>query len=201
MKGRSASVKEILRNIAVCAFVMMLLLPLSRPVFAAVPPAQQDSLRVVNERYFESIKKGDWEAAAKAMYPPELGRFKRLFIPTFRKLDQAGKLESIKPMFQKLSTIQDVFTLDSLSFFAQLFRGLTGVYPDIQRQMASSNMKFIGCIDEGPDTVHCICRTSLVNDSTAISKTQTNSFVRAGNGWGLLLTNNIEGLVRIFQRQ
>lgn len=158
------------------------------PAAAVAQPAETPV--DVARRYFETVRRNDWQAGAALMHPDELARFKELFVTL---LASGKKGEDVVKELMELESASDLLNLSGSQVFERFLRTFMGRSPEMAEMMASMRVSIIGSVPEGQDTAHILYRTEM--DAAEMPDREINvvSMKRMENSWRMMLEPQMEG--------
>lgn len=154
--------------------------------------------------YFEAFKNGDHELLAANMDTNELQKLKTEMLPIVaRGIDAAAsgasKDELAMKLFADTESI-DVITKESpKDFFIRFMNWLNRINPMMKSAMANANYEIVGHVAEG-DLAHVVYRMTLNVSGARVTQMNVKTVKRDGENWMLMLSNEIEGLGKLLQR-
>ena len=160
------------------------------PQPTGAPPAETPE--AFAQRFAEVTRSGDWEAFADLMHPEALATFKGLFSEIVDLVDSEEMLES---MFG-VTSAEDFEELSGGRVFIEVMNSLEKLVPGFAEALAESSMDVVGSVTDDDGVVHVVYKMQLTVEDIGLSRTSVVSLRRDGDGWGALLTGNVEGMAR-----
>lgn len=177
--------KIILNN---CMLAVCLLL--TTAVNAASP---QD----MTAQYYRYIANNQWDEIAGMLHETALHDFKSKLLPLLQTTSSSGKNGLLQKMFGKGATFADAEKAADKVFFVNLVGNAAGL-------IRSSGIKntqtvIIGNVAENDNVVHVLVRENYMLGDMALTNMEVLSFKKSGNGWSMLLSGKILGMVQTLQ--
>ncbi len=162
----------------------------AQPAPAARAAAAPSTPEAAAAAFAAVMRRADWPAAAALMHPAALARLSILFAPLVRA-DTAGALR--RGVFG-VPTAAAFAGLSDAERFVRLMRFLASRSPQVGTALAGTETQVLGHVREGRDTAHVVVRTRTPAGGATVERTSVMSMQRAGAGWGMLLSGDLEGL-------
>lgn len=179
------------RILALLPLVLAVLLS-AGPARAQAAPTPEDAAR----RYFEVMRRAEWDAAAKLMHPDALEQFKSFFT-TLAAADSAAPVIST---FFGVKTAAELRALPAAEVYARMIRSLAAMSPETKQALTSIQAEVIGSVPEGGDAAHVVYRMNVAVSGVSVAKVQVISFRRSGDRWLALLTGDLQGMIQSLSR-
>lgn len=175
---------------------------MTRTVFRAlaaialfVPAAAQTGTpEAAAEAYFAAMTEGEIGRMAGMMHPEALSAFRGILQPVVDLAEKSeGGAGEVLQLFDGITTTKDLRRLDDTKFFASFFAGMSTLQPELLDAMRGAETETVGHVMEGADTAHVIYRMTMQVGAT-VTQTEVISLRRTKDGWGVLLSGEMEGL-------
>ncbi|HEX2205977.1 MAG TPA: hypothetical protein VHG91_21860 [Longimicrobium sp.] len=162
-------------------------------LLAARPAAAQATPEALAERYFATMRAGDWKANAALMHPEALQSFQSLLLPIL-EIDEEGEVARMLGVADN----EAVKALAPAAFYERFLNGMMGQQAGLAAILGGSRAEIVGHVMEG-DTAHIVYRLNMEVDGAPMSKVTVISAKRDGGVWRALLTGEMEGLAGMFR--
>jgi len=166
----------------------------------AGPPPEE-----IAHTYIRSFADLRLNVVADSLHPSALEKFKGLLITIADAIEAAPA--NRKPPPKMLSALfgddgpQAVKTLPARDAFVRFMSNLTTFVPQLREMTAGSEYQVLGHVDEGGNVTHVVFRATLRRGETEVTKMEVLSLKRDGEDWKVLLTDDLESLIRGFGKQ
>ncbi|MDI9237777.1 hypothetical protein QLQ15_02485 [Lysobacter sp. LF1] len=127
---------------------------------------------------------------ADFMHPDELARFKSMMAPILAMPEGPQADLMARAMFGPQATADSIAKLAPADFMRALLEG-TMMKPGMTLKVGETQV--LGSVKEG-DTVHVVTRSSATVNEVTLTSMEVVSVRPNGDGWGMLLTGNLEGM-------
>ena len=175
-------------------FVKVALLTICvNPVFAAEETAEE-----FTARSFAAMKNDGFDAVADYMHPDALVKFQEMIGPVFVSLLERNDTEAVYAFFGQGITPDELREMSADKFFRGMFR-VIAEHPDM-KSAAFNDTEIIGSVIED-DLTHVVIRVSVDYGDATFTEVDTVTVAQDGDGWGLLLTGEMEGFAQAMQNQ
>ena len=159
---------------------------------AAALPQVAETPEQVTERIVAAMKVKDWMGIARLMHPAALREFRSLFdilieAPGTEAADARNQLFGVP-------SVEEAQALSDTVIFANLLRSFMEQTGEMEDVLATAEVKILGHVAEGRDTVHVVYRMSLAADNIPISIMDVASLTRFNNGWRALLKGDLKAI-------
>lgn len=168
--------------------ILRLPLLLAVLLLAARPAAAQATPEALAERYFQTMRAGDWKANAALMHPEALESFRSMLIPIL-EIDESGEVARMLGVANN----DAVAKLAPAAFYEHFLTGMMGQQAELKTILAGSEADIVGHVMEG-DTAHVVYRMNMEINGATVSKLTVISARRDGGVWKALLTGDMENL-------
>jgi hypothetical protein len=138
---------------------------------------------------------------AALMHPEALDDFRSMLLPVAEAAHRKGQSEQLLTLFHGVETMEGLRNLDSKSFFAAFLTGVSEVIPQFAQAMRGMTAEVLGHVMEGGDIAHIVYRGSVALEGATIKKVAVISMKGTDQGWGMLLTGDIENMARMLELQ
>ncbi len=170
---------------------------LAAAVAATIPAAvrAQDTTATpeqVAQEFVQATRDTNWARMAGLMHPSALKQFHDLFSPVLQ-CPSATAAQIRQTLFGIGSTVEAARTSDSALMVA-LFRTMSGRASGLAEVMRTAQLRVIGHVLEGADTVHVVSRLSVAVDSFPLTQMDVVSMARSGPTWRVLLKADFSAL-------
>jgi hypothetical protein len=153
---------------------------------------------LVARQFLTAIRDTNWFRAASLMHPSALAQFHDLFSPILQcENATAGQIRV--EVFGVHSKVEAARASDT-SLVASLLRYGTTREEGMLDVLRTAQMRVVGHVAEGGDTVHVLARLSLKVDSIPVSQMEVISFRRYGNTWRTLLKSDFSAMGAMLRR-
>jgi len=178
--------------------LLFLVLPAAR-LLAESTPEQMVTL------YFDSFKKGDFETIAINIHDEELEKFKESVFPAIeRSLEQdpvgASRDAAALRYFMGKDSIEVVREEPPREFFIRFMKWIAQLNPVMMTGMSGATIQTLGFIPE-KDMAHTVFRVDVDMMGAQFSQMKVMSVKKQGEEWKLMLTGEIHGMAKMFERQ
>ncbi|WP_455201399.1 hypothetical protein [Kaarinaea lacus] len=170
--------------------VPALLLLFASAIHAATPEH-------IADQYYQLIDANQWSNIADMMHETALTEFKTKLLPTLKPLNHSGKSGLLKKTFGKEATYEDASKASNKEFFVNVVGNVASLVRNTG--IRNTQTTVIGKMPEGKDVVHVLVRETYRLGEIKISNMEVLSFKKSGDGWALLLSGKIRGLVQTLQ--
>lgn len=130
-------------------------------------------------------------AVADFMHPDELARFKSMMAPMLTMAEGIQADLMARAMFGPTATGESVAKLSPADFMRTLLGSTIMGRPGMTVKVGETHV--LGSVKEG-DTVHVVTRSSATVDEISLTSTEVVSVRSYGDGWGMLLNGDLEGM-------
>ncbi len=155
----------------------------------AEDPVQGGAVQAFHE-YMAAMNANDWGAASRMMHPEALDEFHRVFVA----LSAADTSGEVSQMFFGVQSAEEVKALSPEIAFEKVMVGMIASQPGMDQIFRDADYTFLGTVDEG-EVVHVVYRMHIGIGESRISKIAVSPFQPEGDGWGALLTGDLEGMI------
>lgn len=164
------------------------------------PALAQDSPETpehVAQQFTAALRDTNWLRMASLMHPSALSLFRSLFTPV---LDCSGDeaAQVIQTLFGAASAADARRTSDTV-LVAALFRAASSREEGMAAFLRTAQMRVIGHLPEGADTVHVLTRLTFSIEDIPISTIEVISLQRFRSSWRVLLKADISALAAALQ--
>ena len=149
------------------------------------------------EQYYKYIDADQWNKIADVMHETALSDFKANLLPTLKPLNHSGKSGLLRKTFGKEATFEDAEKASSKEFFIKVVGNVAGLVRNTG--IKNTQTTIIGKVPENNDVVHVLVKESYKLGAMEIINMEVLSFKKSGDGWALLLSGKIRGLVQTLQ--
>ncbi len=176
------------------------LLALALAAHAADAPPEE-----VAHTYIRAFAELRLYAVADTLHPAALEKFKGLLVTIADALEAAPVGRKAPP--KMLSALfgeegpQAVKTRPAREAFVRFMSNLTTFVPQLREMTAGSEYQIIGHVDEGGNVTHVVFRATLRRGAAEVTKMEVLSLKLDGTAWKVLLTDDLESLIRGFGKQ
>jgi hypothetical protein len=176
------------------------LLALTLAAHAADAPPEE-----VAHTYIRAFAELEINAVADTLHPAALEKFKELLVAIADALEAAPAERKAPP--KMLSALfgeegpQAIKTRPARDSFVRFMSNLTTFVPQLREMTAGSEYQIIGHVDEGANVTHVVFRATLRRGEAQVTKMEVLSLKLDGTAWKVLLTDDLESLVRGFGKQ
>lgn len=143
-------------------------------------------------RSVDAVQEEGMGAIAQFMHPDELVRFKAMIVPLFAVQEDPGAEAFAHNLFGPQATAESIAAMPAVDFMRvfldRMFAQATG-----GAALRVGDPQILGSVREG-DVVHVVLRSSAGVKEVTVTKVQVTSVKSDGDGWGLMLTGDMEGL-------
>jgi len=164
------------------------------PASAAETPATAESVAMA---YLKASRETNVNEMAALMHPEAIEKFTKTLMPAVVEARKAGIEDRIMPMFSGVKSAAELEKMEPKQFYASYIGATAARYRKI-----FSKMKFttIGGVMEGNDFYHFVYRMNIDLRKTSATQVSLVSLKRNGNGWGVLLTQNVKNSAKQIRR-
>lgn len=173
-----------LHLVAATALLLAVVLPVSADA-AETPEAYV-------ARSVDAIQEQGMGAIADFMHPDELARFKAMVAPLFAAQEYPGAEAFAHNIFGPQATAESIAAMPAADFM-RVFLDRMFAHAMGGAALRVGDPQILGSVREG-DVVHVVMRGSAGVKEVTVTKVQVTSVKSDGDGWGLMLTGDIEGL-------
>jgi uncharacterized protein (TIGR03067 family) len=178
----------------------MILIALSAGLVAADDaPKANNSPEDVVRAGLAALKSGRDEDYAKLVHPDELRKFKAAMLAAGQSADRAGNGKAFLALFgDAAKSVAELGKLDDAQFYAAFLRSPLSLIAQWKKLMERAQVKIIGRVPEGDDTVHVVFRGTMSDDGLTVAAIHVASLRKTDRGWRLLLAGEdaMAGLVK-----
>jgi hypothetical protein len=164
------------------------------PASAAKTPATAESVAMA---YLKASRETNVNEMAALMHPEAIEKFTETLMPAVVEARKAGMEDRIMPMFSGVKSVAELEKMEPKQFYASYIGTTAARYRKI-----FSKMKFttIGGLMEGADLYHFVYRMNIDLRKTSATQVSLVSLKRNGNGWGVLLTQDVKNSTKQVRR-
>jgi hypothetical protein len=169
---------------------LLVLLTLAVYPGPASSQASTESPQQVATRFVEAMRSGDWNGMATLMHPGALRQMRDIL----GVLLDAPNADDVRQQLLGVTTIVEARALSDTALFAALMRATMQRDASLADVLKSSQVEFLGQVDEGSDTTHVVYRMAMTIEGTPITRMDVMSLARSPHGWRGLLKGDISAL-------
>jgi hypothetical protein len=150
--------------------------------------------------YITAMADARMNVVADQMHPGALERFKQIMLGVADAI--AAAPEDRKPSSKVISALfgdegpAAVKDLPPRDVFVRFMSNLVTFVPQIREMHAGSEYQVLGHVDEGGNITHVVFRATLRRGQSELTKMSVLSLKRDGEGWKVLLTDDLENLIK-----
>lgn len=152
--------------------------------------ASTESPQQVATRFVGAMRSGDWNGMAVLMHPGALRQMRDILAV----LLDAPNADDARQQLLGVTTIAEARALSDTALFAALMRATMQRDASFAEMLKSSQVEFLGQVDEGPDTTHVVYRMAMTVEGTPITRMDVMSLARSPHGWRGLLKGDMSAL-------
>ncbi len=159
----------------------------------------------VAHTYIRALAELEINVVADTLHPAALEKFKELLVTIADALEAAPAERKAPP--KMLSALfgeegpQAIKTRPAREVFVRFMSNLTTFVPQLREMTAGSEYQVIGHVDEGANVTHVVFRATLRRGGSQVTKMEVLSLKLDGTAWKVLLTDDLESLIRGFGKQ
>jgi hypothetical protein len=145
-------------------------------------------------KYFNAIKKKDYEAAAAMFYPPALTEFRTMmsFVNEFPEDEREGIYGTF---FGPAATKETVTKLSDAQFFAAFLTAVMSQAEDqAQGELQLGDIQVLGEVAEGAKVRHVVTRSKMKAGALVVESMEVVSFTNNNGVWQAMLSGQMKGL-------
>ncbi len=180
---------------------MLRALPVLTAALLALAPrlAAQDTPEQVAERYFQTLRTGDYAGNVALMHPEALNELKE----TMQGLVAlAGAEADGDSTFQRMFGVPNAAGFNQLTA-AQVFERMLRSQlddPDMREILNGSQTVVLGHVMEGDTVAHVVYRMRMSVGEMEMDQVQVTPLKRADGQWRVLLTGSLAGMMNAMPR-
>jgi hypothetical protein len=148
-----------------------------------------------------SLKENRIGDFAAAMHPEALKALRSTMLSVVDAAEAKGRTAEALATFKNVRSADELRKLDDVAFFTVFLEGMMQVQPRLRDALRGMTSDVIGHVAEGPDVVHVVYRGTVTQGDVKLTKLSVMSLKSNGDGWGMLLTGDIEGMAAALKRQ
>lgn len=154
-------------------------------------PAGGGTPEAFAKAYTQRFHAGDLDGAAAMMHPDALATMRR-FLNAMVALDSS---EASLSQVLGVRTAAEARGLSDAQSFARFMTFYLQQQPGLAEAMRTATVESIGSVPEGDRDRHVIYRLGVTSEGITISKLYVISLRRLGDGWGAMLSGDMEGMI------
>lgn len=159
--------------------------------------AAQDTPEQVVQRYYETLRGGDYATNATLMHPTALEELKTT-IAGLAAMPGATDEPEFREMFG-VSSVDELRALPPQTLFERVLRNqLEG---EMHAILAAAQVNVLGHVLEGDSTAHVVYRMRMNFGGQSLDQVQVIPLERVDGQWRVLLTGSLAGMMNNMPRQ
>lgn len=159
--------------------------------------AAQETPEAVVQRYYETLRGGDYAANAALMHPTALEELKTT-LTGLAAMPGATEEPEFREMFG-VSTLAEMRALPAQTLFERVLRNqLEG---EMHAILAAAEVSVLGHVLEGDTTAHVVYRMRMNFGGQSLDQVQVIPLERVDGQWRVLLTGSLAGMMNSMPRE
>lgn len=160
---------------------------------AALPAAAQQTPEQVVTAYYETFRSGDYAANAAMMDPAALEELKT----TLTRLAEAGGPESADELRTSfgVGSPAELGALPAAELYERMLRATLG-NEEMREILGSAEIRVLGHVPEDGDVAHVVYRMRISYGGVDVDQVQVAPLRRTPEGWRVMLTGSIAGMMQ-----
>jgi len=149
--------------------------------------------------YFDSLKQGNYRAAADYFDPSGLPEFRSL-MSFDKEITEDQKQVYFKAFFEPDLNDQSFEELSDIDFLAAFLHGVL-TSESFSQMINYKNVEIIGEINERDDLTHVLTRQGISLGGHKMEMVEVTSFNKVGGEWKIRLTGRLKGVAVMIRQQ
>ncbi|HYJ81030.1 MAG TPA: hypothetical protein VEW03_15565 [Longimicrobiaceae bacterium] len=151
--------------------------------------AQDDGPEQVAQRYFATMRAGDWRANAALMHPQALESFKAGFVRLAAPSEAAGALEAVFGV----RNVAELQAVPAAELYERFMRKSVSESSGMQELFDTAEFQVVGHVAEGEETAHVVYRLRAVTEGMEVTRLAVITLRRHQGAWKVVLTGEVAG--------
>jgi hypothetical protein len=154
--------------------------------------ASAETPEQVTEQMITAMRTENWTMMARLMHPEALKELRSLFDLVLLSQDP-GDAELRQQLFG-VASAEEAKALPDTLIFANLMSSVVAEQSGLGDVLATAEVRILGHVQEGADTIHVVYRMSMSMDEISISLMDVASMTRYGTTWRGLLKGDLRAM-------
>lgn len=151
--------------------------------------AQPETPEQVAQRYFATMRAGDWRANAALMHPQALESFKAGFVRLATPADAAGAIEAVFGV----RTVAELEEVPAVELYERFMRKSVSESSGMQELFDSADFDVVGHVREGDETAHVVYRLKAETEGMEVTRIAVITLRLHQGAWKAVLTGEVQG--------